>query len=244
MREGTKVTGPKRISQLKLRQRLRPCLKALELRAMGRGSLLRQMKPQLPTIGPETRSLLQGYPPLLPRKIKQTNFPVMTSIQNQNCPAGKKVIFPRVPTEEKSGRGNGTGTETETGIGIRKLTKRGNGLWIQISKDEGEGNTTPEEGATEELTAAVAGEVVVVAGLSTPTGSLDYAPTCPQLEALPPFATGRKARHAARARTLKSFQSADDGAVRTQTPKAKVGENLLATPDPLTASLVPNLVVH
>lgn len=91
---------------------------------------------------------------------------------------------------------------------------------------------------------AEAGEVAVEAGQSTITESPVRALIYLLLEVLLPFATGRKAKHAARAQTLRLYQNVDGVVVQTQILKVKVGESLPVILDPLTVSLALNLAVH
>lgn len=162
----------------------------------------------------------------------------MTNIQNPSCPPGKSPIFLHVPTDERRERGNVRGRRKWTKIEIES------GLLTQISKDVVEGSITPEDGATGGLTVAEAEGVVVEAGQSTLTESPDHALICLLLEVLLPFATGRKARHVARAQTLRLYQNVDGAVVQTRILKVKVGGSLPVILDLLTVSLAPNLAVH
>lgn len=240
-KEEREETASRRINHPKLRLQLQLCLRAPDLRRRGREKLLRLRKRRLAFQESKTLSLHLGFPPLPLRRRKQTNRPAMTNIQNPNCPPGRSPIFLHVHTDERTESGNvrgrriWTGTETGTGIESGLLTH---------SKHVVEASITPGDGATGVLTVAETGGVVVEAGQSTITESPDHAQIYLWLEALLPSATGKKAKHAARAQTLKFVQSVDGAGVQTQILRVKVVESLPVIPDPLIVSLAPNLAVH
>ena len=238
MKGGKEETALKRISCPKLLLQLLLCLRAPDLRLRGRERLLRLKKHQLAFRGPGTPSPHLVLPPLPLRRKKQKNRPAMTNIQNPNSLPGKSLIFLHVSTDERRERGNVTGRRKWT------RTERESGLLTQISKDVVEGSIILEDGATGALTVAEAGVVVAEAELNIPTESPDHALTCPLLEVLLLFVTGRKVRHAAKAQTLRLYQNVDGAAALTQTLKVKVEGSLLVILDPLTVSLAPNLAVH